>query len=455
MRQTSPIHNDDVDVNSPERQYARMRNLALGAATVLTLMAIASLVSFQLYSERALREGILSQARAHASQFNAVRTYVQGFSGVYVPASEDTIVNPHLEGITNIVPMMTREDGKRFVLQNAPIVAREISAILEESSKGEPVRMNLYGANPLNPLNTPDAFAHEAIAHFKSGKREYYAFGEEDGADVFRYALPVPLEAKCSACHIDLVGQTHGVGGASVIEIDVTRPLRFTAQSRSWTGLAILAVVATTMSLVYLYTTRVLARVREAQSQLYEMARKDALTGLFTRRVGLERLEEEVARAQRERKPLACCVMDIDDFKRVNDDLGHHVGDRALMAVGGTMLAHVRPYDVTARVGGEEFLVVMPDSNCVTAQNVIERLREQIAEATSATPELDRGLTCSAGIAVLDLKAPESAESLYIRADNALLAAKRGGKDRSHRDRGECPAAPSTSAVVAPPTHAV
>jgi len=180
--------------------------------------------------------------------------------------------------------------------------------------------------------------------------------------------------------------------------------------------------------------TRVLAAMYATQRQLYEMARRDALTGLFTRRIGMERLEDEVGRATREGQSLACCVLDLDDFKRVNDELGHHVGDLALTAIGGAIRTRVRPYDTAARVGGEEFLVVMPRAEEAEAEDIVARLREGIFDVTLQVPELGRALTCSAGIAILDPKQPETADALYIRADRALLEAKQAGKDRMVRD---------------------
>ncbi len=428
--------------HAPSREYRRMRFFAITAAVSFAAIATAGLVAFQLHSERAVRDAILTQARAHAMQFNAVRSYVQGFAGIYVPASEEVTLSPKLATLPGIIPEMTRSDGKRFILQNSPLVARRISEILESQTSEEPVVMRLYGLNPINPLNTPDAFAADAMKRLSAGETEAYSLSRSGQRDTFRYALAIPLNERCGACHEDYKAMTAGVAGVTVVEMDVTRQMLYTTQSRALVGLGIVALLSSSVMAIYLFTTRVLRTMRHAQVQLYEMARRDALTGLSMRHVGMERLAEETARALRQGEPLAVCMIDLDDFKRINDELGHHVGDAALTAVGAAIAARVRPYDTAARVGGEEFLIVMPNTREDEARVVVDRLREGVLSVALRVPALDRAITCSAGIAVLDPAYPENSHALYVRADSALLEAKGTGKNRStvHRERARVPA---------------
>jgi diguanylate cyclase (GGDEF)-like protein len=407
-----------------------MRNLALVASALFVVALCAALLQFQVRSEQAVSDGILTQARAHAREFNAVRAYVQGFTGIYVPASKDTTVNPHLKGIEGVIPQMVGPKGKQYVLQNAPIVASQVSRILEKDDTGEVVRMRMLALKPLNPDNEPTGFALTALKKLQGGAKEVHGFGRSGGTDVFRYALGVPANKRCGKCHENLKGKTKGVVGLTMVEMDVTRPLQYVGRSRSWTAGVIGAVILISIIVVYVFITRVLAGMYRAQTQVYEMARKDGLTGLASRHVGLSALERELDRALRQRLSLACCVIDLDDFKRVNDDLGHNVGDRVLEAVGHAIAENMRSYDVAARVGGEEFLLVVPGVDASEARYIGNRIREQVADVSSTIDGLERTVTCTVGIAILDPFASESAREIFVRADEALLMAKRERKDR-------------------------
>ncbi len=418
------------DESGPSRQYARLRALTIVASLVFIVMMSSTLALLQIRSETALRESILSQARAHAREFNAVRTYVQGHEGIYVPASQDTTINPSLVGIPSVVPTIAAPSGKIYVLQNSPLVARRISELLEEETGSDSVRMGLYGHAPLNPENTADAFALAAIDELKAGKSEVYSFGRSGGKDEFRYALGIPLTEKCGRCHEDLVGQKDGVAGAAVVRIDVTRSLRYIAVSRIWTAGAIAILLVVSMLALHVAINRVLKGMYLAQRQVYEMAHTDSLTGLSPRWRGLAALNDEVDRARREQRCVACCVMDLDDFKTVNDELGHAIGDRVLEAVGRAIRDNMRSYDSAARIGGEEFLLILPDSCTREVSEILSRLHAAIAGATLGLDGFERKMTCCVGVAVMDPSRSETAEDLFIRADLALLEAKRQGKNR-------------------------
>jgi diguanylate cyclase (GGDEF)-like protein len=162
-------------------------------------------------------------------------------------------------------------------------------------------------------------------------------------------------------------------------------------------------------------------RFREAR----QLADLDALTSLHNRRYFHETLAREVARAHRYDRRLALIVFDVDDFKAVNDRVGHLTGDAVLAEVAERVRSVVRSADVACRIGGDEFAVILPESSVVEAQQLSERLQETVA----ARPIIQAGhLDVSAGVA--ELRQADDAASLFERADEALYRAKETGKGR-------------------------
>ena len=154
----------------------------------------------------------------------------------------------------------------------------------------------------------------------------------------------------------------------------------------------------------------------------------DPVSGLFNRRYFHSRLEEEVQRARRHRTPIGLLMIDIDDFKRINDRLGHVAGDTVIGGVAEIIRGSVRSFDTCARYGGEEFAVVMPASGEENVANVAERIRRRIEEYRGELPALaDLRVTASIGLSV---SCEASARELINRADRALYSAKHAGKNR-------------------------
>jgi diguanylate cyclase (GGDEF)-like protein len=163
-------------------------------------------------------------------------------------------------------------------------------------------------------------------------------------------------------------------------------------------------------------------KLRQAADEVTRLASIDPLTGLFNRRYFDSRLEAELQRARRNGEPLTLLMVDIDNFKRTNDDFGHVVGDRLLRCVAERLRRGVRIFDVCARYGGDEFAILMPSSNVDTAMLVADRIRASIgghcAHGTT-------GVTVSIGVAHSDGREKE----LLSIADRALLEAKAMGKN--------------------------
>jgi two-component system, cell cycle response regulator len=158
------------------------------------------------------------------------------------------------------------------------------------------------------------------------------------------------------------------------------------------------------------------------------LAHFDALTGLQNRRRTTERLEIEVARARRYRTPLCLAIGDVDHFKSVNDRFGHNMGDQVLVQVAAALQSSVREVDLVGRWGGEEFLMVLPDTAGEGALVVAERVRAAVEALPAFTGGPER-VTCSIGVA--QFRPDDSTASFVDRADQALYRSKQGGRNRS------------------------
>lgn len=168
--------------------------------------------------------------------------------------------------------------------------------------------------------------------------------------------------------------------------------------------------------------------LREMSEALREAALHDTLTGLGNRRFLMERLKDETERASRKGLPYAVGILDVDHFKLINDRFGHEAGDQALCLIANAIRDALREYDQCGRWGGEEFLILLPDTSLAFAVQVAERVRLAIRNASFDFLEGRASVTASIGITVYQPGEPYSAA--INRADGALLIAKEIGRDR-------------------------
>ena len=172
-------------------------------------------------------------------------------------------------------------------------------------------------------------------------------------------------------------------------------------------------------------------RLRASLAQTIEMAVTDGLTGLHNRRYLDSHLATLFERARSRNRPLSLMITDIDRFKVINDTWGHDAGDTVLRELANRLRKNVRGIDLACRMGGEEFVVVMPDTAAIVAEKVAERIRMQIAEAPFPTGIGDQTIEVTGSVGVAGL-APDvdTMETLMKRADVALYEAKNGGRNR-------------------------
>ncbi|MGH7819397.1 MAG: GGDEF domain-containing protein [Candidatus Binatia bacterium] len=182
---------------------------------------------------------------------------------------------------------------------------------------------------------------------------------------------------------------------------------------------------------VLLARVGVMLKIRRTEERIRELSMIDEFTGLFSKNYVLRRLDEEMERAQRRKSSLVVAMIDIDDFKRINDTYGHQFGDQVLQRVAASLKANTRLYDSVGRYGGEEFLLLQPELHESEAAAAIERLRENVSAERFSSNGHELTVGFSAGISAWDYQV--TLEELIRRADCALYAAKQAGKNRTVR----------------------
>ncbi|WP_147164910.1 diguanylate cyclase [Pararhodospirillum oryzae] len=188
---------------------------------------------------------------------------------------------------------------------------------------------------------------------------------------------------------------------------------------------SVVAKVIGVFSVIVLSNLFWIGKLRHANRRLLTLSRTDSLTGLANRAHLNERFARELDRATRYGRPLSLIMIDIDHFKRINDAHGHLEGDRTLVALAGLTRANTRATDIVGRWGGEEFLILCPETDLIEARNLAERLRQAIRKHLVLDGE---PTTLSAGVATLG--PGDTQDSVLRRADEALYRAKNEGRDR-------------------------
>jgi len=162
------------------------------------------------------------------------------------------------------------------------------------------------------------------------------------------------------------------------------------------------------------------------RQSLEHLASHDAMTGAYLRTAFLDRLESEVARARRHDRPFTLLMLDLDQFKRINDEHGHTAGDKVIVDFASRVTGLLRQQDMLCRYGGEEFVLLLPETSLANGTLVAERIRQRVTEAR---PDVSP-YTVSIGVVGANGKAANDANVLLEAADGALYEAKRGGRNR-------------------------
>jgi two-component system cell cycle response regulator len=177
--------------------------------------------------------------------------------------------------------------------------------------------------------------------------------------------------------------------------------------------------------------SRFTSKLRDNVQQSIELAVTDPLTGLYNRRYLDSQVEVLVDTAANRGKPLSLLMLDVDYFKAVNDTYGHEAGDRVLRELANRIRKHIRNVDLGFRIGGEEFVIVLPDTEADVALRVAERLRKAVSSRAFPLSDGKGALPVTISVGIASFASPsDTLETLLKRADEALYKAKRDGRNR-------------------------
>jgi diguanylate cyclase (GGDEF)-like protein len=407
------------------RDFHDIKVFLIALILIVSLFIAVIFLGIYLRTNKLLMETVKNQAVSYFELIVQTRSWNARYGGVYVEKKGEVQSNPYLRDI-GVEPDITCEKNRVFTMRNPALMAKEISQ-LTGADKG--VQFHITSLNPINPENRPDAFEHNALQQFEKGIREVWSADRSVSPPVFRYMAPLYVEESCLPCHKKQGYRIHEIRGGISVLIPLPELEKKMKTNRSMIILLSLITMFMLFGIVYFMVWKLTVKLKESQLKLKQISITDELTGIRNRRYIMDRLGEEFQRARRDKNPMGLVMVDLDHFKQVNDTHGHQFGDLVLVTVATRMLASIRGYDLLGRIGGEEFLIVSPDTDLEETLEVAQRMREIIKGEPVSDKTRSVTITISVGVTML-LEEDSGIDSLFSRADTALYMAKKEGRDR-------------------------
>ncbi len=393
---------------------------------VIVLFIIGIFIGMYLQNKTLLNKEMLVRAKANYESILITRRWNAKFHGVYVEKTEGMVSNPYLEDAD-----VTTSDGRVFTKKNPALMTRELS---DSAANNKYFSYHMSSLKPINSENTPDSFEKKALHSFKNNQKDFFEKEKQGALTMFRYMAPLYVEKSCLKCHYKQNYEVGDVIGGISVSFDVTdieNTLNINRYILLFLGIFVTLLL---LGLVYFFIFRLIKKLTKAQQKIQLMLTTDELTGLHNRRHFFERLEEELRRAKRYGHDMSCIMLDIDHFKKVNDTYGHLTGDMVLTTLALLLKTGFRETDVVARYGGEEILILLPETDAEQALSVAEKIRAMVEEQEMTDDEgRTIRITVSLGVAGISLERLESLsdpDELIKCADEALYRAKEGGRNR-------------------------
>jgi len=443
--------------------------------------AVISVVYFLQIEKQQIERTLIKQSRTLFGQILISRRWNAEHGGVYAYLRPGEKANPYLYKVgpgegkkSNIEPEIQDQKGRKLGFINPALMTRELSA---ESLLHTNIRFHLTSLQLVNPDNAPDLFEKSALQHFERGIKFQIQYADIDGKPYFRYMEPLHIEKACLACHGFQGYKIGDVRGGVSISIPMSEELAIYRQSRVSTFiigalvylviiwiliLAIRRMIGRPLTEIVNMASRIgaedfpvatsathgdelgklsrtlIATDKEIRKQHQELARMvnesekmsriDALTLTHNRHHLYLEAPRIFAQAERKNSSICTLMVDIDFFKKINDTYGHKTGDDALKLLASVIRPEIRSYDLFIRYGGEEFLIILPDTPAQMGLQIAERIRQRVEN----TPlKLDGGALISVSVSIgLYCSVALTLEQAIAHADEALYKAKNTGRNR-------------------------
>jgi len=423
---TTPVSNNTGHPSRTSSSTEVVKRYVGIISLVSTLLIVAVFWGFYTRTTNLIKDQLLHEARAFFEEIVQTRRWIINQQGVYVKMGQDMRPDPGLESIAGLKTTLTDQDGERYVLRHHAVITKMISALAQ---KDQNFTINITSLNPLDQENSPSEFEQTALEKFESGAPEFYRMEESPDGPTFRFMAPLVTQKECLPCHAAQGYKVGDIRGGISISIPAQRVIDELVTTRTYTIIAAITILAMLLSAIVYISQLFVRNLHGSEKQLVELAITDSLTGILNRGEGIRRIQQEIARSLRIQQPLSLVLIDVDHFKKINDNFGHQIGDQVLRSIVATLTTALRRYDVICRYGGEEFLVMLPNTELSMALETAERLRQLVAES-EVSPEESETIKMTISLGVSSLQPDDSLDNLVYRADNALYLAKQEGRDQ-------------------------
>lgn len=419
--------------------FFSISSIILGTISILYYINISKIQYISL-SENNLKQ----EAIAHFQNMVDTRTWNARHGGVYVKAKPGVKPNEYLKDNHTFT-----KDNELLIKINPAWMTRQISEISNKNSK---YYYRITSLMPINPNNIADAFESEALNFFEKNRQEF-SYTKFDNKN-FNFMGSLEVKKACLECHLEQgykLGDIRGGLRVSIPLDNYSKNIKL-IKSNSLSLSVVVVIIAIFILLVVIYSInsiykrqdtieelnsslegRIKKRTEELEKnvkKLNELATIDFLTKIPNRRYFFELGNKFFSLAKRDKTDLSLIIIDIDYFKKVNDNYGHFIGDEILKIVSTSLQDNIRTSDLVARIGGEEFIVLLNETSCDGAYIIAEKLRK-IVKAQKYTQEgFDISVTISMGISCIKNEEDKKIDDILIRADEALYSSKAGGRDR-------------------------
>ncbi len=345
--------------------------------------------------------------------------------GVYAQQSELTPPNPYLSVAERDISTPL---GKQLTMVNPAYMTRQVH---EMGQNDNGIQGHITSLKPIRPANKPDSWEARALKRFEQGIKEVTSIEIMGGQSYLRWMKPLITEQKCLTCHQQQgykVGQIRG-GISQSVPMSLLENLMKNNLRALWVKhISLWLIGCLFIYCAYRALLRKTLDLSEANQKLGELAATDVLTGLSNRRHAMQILERLWAESTENNAPLACIMIDADDFKEINDSYGHDSGDTVLCELAKELQYAVRTDDIVCRLGGDEFLIICPNTNKEGAIHIANITHAKISELKVKVAGGAWQGSISVGVAV-KTASMNSPGDLMKAADRGVYAAKEAGRN--------------------------